>query len=606
MSRNTYPHLKQKDIATIVHRPSSNGQMTEKYASPKRLEGKDSTISMILKESPVLKKKLKLQKEKPSVMQESPRENKKKISEDKSNTSKNTVPTVPLSKTSGLGSTIIEKDYNLSLKKLHQEISKKLSLPIEIGYVDTGLNSSTGYSLNIMSNSWFSAKKLTLSTQRNLPPTSSTSATTSSPNTMGKKLPNIDQKEIVLRQIKIRLRVNGRLKRYMMRADSAVRFLYNKAVELEIQKEKVSLKNFRQKLLNDSPTNILSSRMQRRLKKVPYDIRDEAIRDFCTAYKTQIQLVSQGKRKHFSMKFRRRKCDRTFVLHKKHFKITEEKIYCYTRMWKKRPILTYSEEIPPINHDCRVLVTRDNKFYLIIPIDIEIQKKKENFSICSLDPGVRIFQTGYDTEGNSFFFGENDIEQIDHLGNIASRMRNGIKRKWDGDKRVFKKVSTKKEKIGLMKAAYKVEIKIKNMISDCHRKTAKFLCENYDHVIIPEFKTQNMVRKKKRCIGKTTVRKMMHWSHYSFRELLINKGAVTGTNVIVGTEEYTSKTCGNCFFVNEKVGRDKLSCSQCKITIHRDVNAARNIMLLNWKKLPEKISTMTVFGRPNSKRNRQI
>ncbi len=614
MPRSTSLRHKQKNTVILAPPPSSDGQMKEKYGQSEVPVGKDSTMSMTSRKSPASKKTPRSQKENPSAMLESPRGNKKKTSRDKSTTSRPTVRDVKLSRIPAPDSTIIEKGYNVSLRKSRREISGKLSLPIRTDCVDMVLNLSTGYSPNTMSNSWFSARMLTPSKRKNSRRTSSTSVITSSLNTMERKRPNIDPKESVLRQRKIRLRVEGKLKKEMKRALFAVYFLYNKAVELENLGEKVSIKNFRSKLLNDSPTNILPRKTQKEMNKVPYDIRDGAIRDFCDAYKTQMKLVKEKKRKHFTMKFRKKKSDQTFVINSKHFKVKKEGIFCFPRKWGKEPLLTYSEEIPLvekkgklcIGHDCRVTITRDNKFYLIVPIDVEI-RTKDGVSICSLDPGVRIFQTVYDTEGNSLFIGEKDIEKIDHLGNIANRMRNGIKRKWKRKKRVFEKVTTKKEKTGLRKAAYKVETKIKNMISDFHRKTAKFLCETYDHVIIPEFRTQNMVRKRKRCICKTTARKMMHWSHFSFRELLRAKGAVTGTNVIVGTEEYTSKTCGNCFFVNEKLGGDKIfTCPQCNASFHRDVNGARNIMILNWKKLPDRISNLTILGRPTSKRNRQI
>ena len=59
---------------------------------------------------------------------------------------------------------------------------------------------------------------------------------------------------------------------------------------------------------------------------------------------------------------------------------------------------------------------------------------------------------------------------------------------------------------------------------------------------------------------------MLIWSHYKFRELLKNKGEMTGTKVIVGTEEYTSKTCGKCMYVNG------------------DLKGARNILMHNWER----------------------
>ena len=77
---------------------------------------------------------------------------------------------------------------------------------------------------------------------------------------------------------------------------------------------------------------------------------------------------------------------------------------------------------------------------------------------------------------------------------------------------------------------------------------------------------------------------MIRWGHYKFRELLKAKGEVTGTKIIVGTEEWTSKTCTNCFTIKHDLTMNDREhhCNQCGNIGHRDISAARNIMMLNW------------------------
>jgi len=309
-------------------------------------------------------------------------------------------------------------------------------------------------------------------------------------------------------------------------------------------------------------------------------------------------------------KKRKNSLQETIVLHHReiHKKENGDK-YCFPTKWGKEILNTYKEKLPDIiNHDCRLImktIGNNEKFYLAIPTDVEVKPKVKNLNAVSLDPGVKIFQTTYDTEGTSYLIGEDDSRKIGKLSKITQRMRDGIKRDWIGGdqiikngrkklinrKRIFREVKTEKEKKGLLKAAAKIEHKIKNKISDLHRKTAKFLCEKYDTVIIPNFRVKQMSEKKdennnwKRKIGKETTRQMINWGHYSFRQLLIAKGKATGTNVYVGTEEYTSKTCGNCYWINNKLqGERELQCENCNLTFHRDINAARNIMILNCKK----------------------
>ena len=43
---------------------------------------------------------------------------------------------------------------------------------------------------------------------------------------------------------------------------------------------------------------------------------------------------------------------------------------------------------------------------------------------------------------------------------------------------------------------------------NCHYKLAKWLCENYRIILLPEFRTQGMVRRGQRRIGSKTARAM--------------------------------------------------------------------------------------------------
>ena len=86
---------------------------------------------------------------------------------------------------------------------------------------------------------------------------------------------------------------------------------------------------------------------------------------------------------------------------------------------------------------------------------------------------------------------------------------------------------------------------------------------------------------RERKINKTVVRSMLGLSHYyKFKQRLNYLGKKWKRNIIEVTEEYTSKTCGNCGHLNEKLGGNKkFHCGKCKKTFDRDINGARNILL---------------------------
>jgi putative transposase len=90
-----------------------------------------------------------------------------------------------------------------------------------------------------------------------------------------------------------------------------------------------------------------------------------------------------------------------------------------------------------------------------------------------------------------------------------------------------------------------------------------------------------MIRRANRRIGSKTARVMLTWSHFRFRQRLINKKReYPWCDVVICDEHFTSKTCGNCGFVHHLLGRLKhFTCPRCQIEMDRDINAARNILL---------------------------
>ncbi|RHZ87175.1 hypothetical protein Glove_40g82 [Diversispora epigaea] len=105
--------------------------------------------------------------------------------------------------------------------------------------------------------------------------------------------------------------------------------------------------------------------------------------------------------------------------------------------------------------------------------------------------------------------------------------------------------------------------------------------KNYRVILLPEDCTQGMVRRGQRRIRSKTARAICTWSHYRFQQHLINKARKhPWCQIVVCIEEYTSKTCGSCDYIHEKLGGSKeFYCPQCKAKIDRDINGTRDIFL---------------------------
>lgn len=230
--------------------------------------------------------------------------------------------------------------------------------------------------------------------------------------------------------------------------------------------------------------------------------------------------------------------------------------------------LTFRPSLP-LPKDCPYgtqLVYDRKRWFAIIPEYIEPQPSVQD-KVIALDPGVRTFLTGYD--GASILeIGRADIGRVIrlclHLDNLLSRATR----------------ASKKQRRQMYRAAHRMRSQVRNLIDDLHHKISSFLVRHYKLIFIPTFDVSQMVIKKRRKINKKSVRQMLTWSHYRFKQHLKQMAERNGVLVVETNEAYTSKTCTHCGFVHQKLGSSKLfKCPACGHEHDRDAGGARNIML---------------------------
>ena len=315
----------------------------------------------------------------------------------------------------------------------------------------------------------------------------------------------------------------------------------------------------------------------------PFEIRDQAMIDYIKARaagwsKSQKRKDrGQDKETMSEYKFRSRK-DRTQTISvlKKNWgraRGVYSDVFHADKMKSEKPLPQKLE------FDTRLTRTRLGEYYLAVQTRVQPIRREnqspERVKTISLDPGVRTFMTGYDKDGF-----------VQEWGTAASRQR--IVRlciKYDKVRSLMDHPDTRSRlRCRLRKVALRMQRKLSNLVRDLHRKLAKWLCENYDVVLIPTFEVKNMVAKKsdmsKRLHSKTA-RAMCCWSHFAFRRSLIAKSKqYEGMQVLQVTEEYTSKTCGVCGKLNASLAGGKVfKCPTCGYCTDRDANGARNILL---------------------------
>jgi len=149
-------------------------------------------------------------------------------------------------------------------------------------------------------------------------------------------------------------------------------------------------------------------------------------------------------------------------------------------------------------------------------------------------------------------------------------------------KKTNKKTKSKRNQIkNLKKELNKKRIHIRNKIKDFHNKTIKYICENYENIIMPKLNSKAIAKKMKRIGMKKQGEKIIELSHSKFIERLKTKIEVyKGRKLYIVSEEYTSKTCGKCGIINRELGSNRtFNCKECDYKSDRDINASRNILI---------------------------
>lgn len=491
---------------------------------------------------------------------------KKKTLKDKLTSSKPTTQMQRLSKTSALDSTGIDKDLKPFWNEYTLELSKKLWLPTKTDCVDLDMSSLNGSSERLMLNSWFSAQTMTSKTSLEnsqktclqSPPFSLLKTTDLEHQPTKKKGSDKLQAE---RAWKIKLYPTTLQKKTIQEWLGVRRWIYNRALnEIQTNGCKPTLKELRRRVVNNE--NFLYQNTW--MLDYEYDLRDEALQDLLKNYRSNFAKGNKFKVQFLKLKDQTSRNVSLSVLSKKWNKRNN----FYSSVFRPDKLKS-SEPLPEVlDYTSRLIRTPTREYYLSIPKPMvkrcENQAPKES-RIISIDPGVKNFLTGYDPSGNVYTWGKNDIGRIARLLHYRGKLQSKID------------TSTKhRRRYKLRIALLRINKKIFDLVDILHKHTSKWLCENFTTVLIPKLNFHNC-----RKLAKRHKQKMMSLRHCSFVDYLKEKSKeFPWCRVIETTEAWTSKTCGCCGMINDKLGmsRDFL-CKQCNIEMDRDVNASRNVLL---------------------------
>jgi putative transposase len=331
------------------------------------------------------------------------------------------------------------------------------------------------------------------------------------------------------------------------------RWIYNKGLQLLKSKSYQQgslLKQFRERLVKNNNYQT----QHQWVTDLPFDTRDYAIKELLQAFQTNLKSKHQ-----FHLTFKSKKKSQSMEIRSRQYSVTRGKYKFLSEIRK-------TELIPELTHDIKVQMDTDGSFYLIIPMDVVRNENQVPHRIISIDPVIRTFMTGYTPDGYVYQIGYNDIGKLSRLLHQKNKLQGRItkhkrRNKWR-IRRAFKRASKR----------------IRNLVDECHKKVTSWLFQNFDYIILPKLETNSFCHKR---MNKVVKNKIKVWRHCSLINRLQNKSREYPTvHLINPTEEYTSKTCSQCGWIDLHLGRKReYHCSKCDSVFDRDVNGSFNILL---------------------------
>lgn len=221
---------------------------------------------------------------------------------------------------------------------------------------------------------------------------------------------------------------------------------------------------------------------------------------------------------------------------------------------------------------CKLLWDRQRgKFSLFIPYYQQLETSDKIDEVVAIDPGIRTLAQFY-SEKYSGAVGE---EWLPRVMPLIKRSDALLERAADKSNKYYLRCRLKRR-------AASARLKARNIVKDMHHKTALFFTKNFQCILLPVMNTKQMVGEG---VSSNLSRAIMTCSHYKFREIMIHKAQKHYVNLILCKEQWTSKTCTRCGFIKNDLGANKVyNCDSCKLTVDRDYNGARNIMLKHIKR----------------------
>lgn len=257
--------------------------------------------------------------------------------------------------------------------------------------------------------------------------------------------------------------------------------------------------------------------------------------------------------------------------------------------------IRYNSELKYKGQQCRgKIVYKNKKYYLHQSIYIDTPSIKVSNVVAGLDIGIKnLITVSTNTDQELIIGSKRFFKQWKHLTDNISKEQHKLS---------LIKMRTSNN---FSKLYYKRTLYQDNLFNNITAKLFRFLNRNnVSKLIIGDLKhILDNTHKGKKC------NQMMH-NYWSFGKLLTkikNKAEEHGIEVVMTTEEYTTRTCPICYDNSKENVKDRIFlCNYCGYINHRDIVGAKNILLKGMHDLNKSVHWYDVVPHlevENSKEN---
>jgi len=328
-------------------------------------------------------------------------------------------------------------------------------------------------------------------------------------------------------------------------------------------------------------------------------VRDQALRSLKLNFFSNIAKQKVDGRS-FHLQFKSKKERQTS------FEISNEHWNCEAGFWSalrdpkqctaerhRRPdlrtgLVVKTRELPStVNHTVRLLQTRFGQLYVVLRFHVTGATEKQGaYRVAACDPGLRRFLSVLDVNNNRLVkLGDGAIRRI--YGLLQRRDRLALCCRTDLAQcapSLFKALQmtgpmNHRRRHHMRRRLARLDQRISNVVDGMQRDIAKWLCMNFDLILLPRFGTSEMIRRTNRTIGKRTARGLQMLAFHRFEQRLTAMAARHGCTVKICSEAWSTKSCPICRHINMDLGSSLVFCCEnCAFTSDREFVGSVNIL----------------------------